>query len=288
MAKRPPSFTNPKGKKRSGWSKKGRKSAHERGYGWAWRKLRAFILRRDKGLCQPCLRNGVTTLAREVDHIIPKEWGGSDDEGNLQSICIDCHKAKTAEEGNTGKAMDHRLASNPMAHPPWLCRSVIPVTIVTGPPGSGKSSYVNDHAGDSDCVICFDQIAANLFKSDGQRVHQMLSGPQVKAVLQERNKAIGRLMTSATNYSKAWIIVSDAQSERRRWWSETLGADVVVMLTPASVCKARITKDEANGERRPGNSEAIVDQWWWNYTPWSGDQVVKPQRKHTRRARTHR
>ena len=81
-----------------GWFKTSTKSATERGYGWQWTKLRERIMRRDKGLCQPCKRDLRIAIATEVDHIICKEAGGTDDEANLQAICRACHKAKTARE----------------------------------------------------------------------------------------------------------------------------------------------------------------------------------------------
>lgn len=34
----------------------------------------------------------------EIDHRIPLEQGGSNDRSNLQPLCKDCHKAKTARE----------------------------------------------------------------------------------------------------------------------------------------------------------------------------------------------
>ena len=49
-------------------------------------------------LCQPCAGSGRITIAKEVDHITPKSKGGEDSLDNLQSICTDCHKAKTAED----------------------------------------------------------------------------------------------------------------------------------------------------------------------------------------------
>lgn len=73
-------------------------SRHERGYGTAWEKLRKRILARDKHLCQPCRRKGKYHSATHVDHIVSKANGGTDDEGNLQAINSECHKAKTAEE----------------------------------------------------------------------------------------------------------------------------------------------------------------------------------------------
>ncbi|MDM7498745.1 HNH endonuclease, partial [Escherichia coli] len=36
--------------------------------------------------------------ARTVDHIIPKAHGGTDDDSNLESLCLECHRAKTARE----------------------------------------------------------------------------------------------------------------------------------------------------------------------------------------------
>lgn len=70
----------------------------QRGYGWDWQQLRKQILKRDEGLCQPCEKRGRFTLARDVDHIVSKANGGTDDPSNLQAICLPCHKAKTAAE----------------------------------------------------------------------------------------------------------------------------------------------------------------------------------------------
>jgi 5-methylcytosine-specific restriction protein A len=69
-----------------------------RGYGSQWRKLRASVMRRDKCLCQPCLKAGSVTPARECDHITPKSKGGTDDMANLQAICSQCHSDKTQQE----------------------------------------------------------------------------------------------------------------------------------------------------------------------------------------------
>ncbi|MBW7903016.1 MAG: HNH endonuclease [Rhodocyclaceae bacterium] len=85
-------------RQRGKFSDRQRGSRHERGYGADWVRRRIVILRRDGGLCQPCLRAGRVTTATQVDHITPKSDGGTDAEDNLQSICADCHAAKTAAE----------------------------------------------------------------------------------------------------------------------------------------------------------------------------------------------
>lgn len=89
----------------------GGKTRQQRGYGAAWDKLRKIILIRDKYLCQPCLaaKPGRLTPAREVDHILSKAKGGTDDPANLRAICTPCHQAKTlADQGKTQRK--HRVA----------------------------------------------------------------------------------------------------------------------------------------------------------------------------------
>lgn len=79
-----------------------KESRHARGYGSAWDKLRLRILARDCGLCQcrECKRLDRIRLATQVDHIVPKAKGGTDDESNLQAINAECHARKTlTDEG---------------------------------------------------------------------------------------------------------------------------------------------------------------------------------------------
>lgn len=73
-------------------------SPASRGYGSRWQKLRSVIMARDKHLCQPCLSKGRPTPATQVDHIIPKSKGGTDDSDNLRAICTPCHDAKTLQD----------------------------------------------------------------------------------------------------------------------------------------------------------------------------------------------
>lgn len=86
----------------SRWNPEG-KTTTARGYGWHWQQLRQAILGRDMHLCQPCKAKGRATIAKQVDHIIPKAKGGSDDPENLQAICIACHDAKSDAEAAEGQ-----------------------------------------------------------------------------------------------------------------------------------------------------------------------------------------
>ena len=63
--------------------------------GRTWRRCRKLALQRDNYLCQSCLRQGRTTVATEVHHIIPleqrRDLALSID--NLMSLCHECHEA---------------------------------------------------------------------------------------------------------------------------------------------------------------------------------------------------
>jgi len=88
-----------------------RGSRQSRGYGSEWDKKRKRILRRDKGLCQPHLKLGKYRPGNQVDHIVSKaeaaRIGWPEDrveaDENLQTICDDCHKAKTASEAQAAR-----------------------------------------------------------------------------------------------------------------------------------------------------------------------------------------
>ena len=49
-------------------------------------------------LCRHCNERGIVRIATQVDHIIALVNGGSDDDGNKQPLCDECHKVKTAAD----------------------------------------------------------------------------------------------------------------------------------------------------------------------------------------------
>jgi 5-methylcytosine-specific restriction endonuclease McrA len=69
-----------------------------------WRKLRAAVLARDKGICHLCGRAG----ARTVDHLVPRAHGGSDDYWNLAAAHGTCNTERGA-----------RVAGQPVTSRRW-------------------------------------------------------------------------------------------------------------------------------------------------------------------------
>lgn len=88
----------------TGWYGKHRASRKARGYGPEWDRQRLEILKRDNYICQctRCKAEGIIRPANEVDHVVPKQEGGTDEDDNLQSINHDCHELKTQAEAARG------------------------------------------------------------------------------------------------------------------------------------------------------------------------------------------
>jgi len=62
-------------------------------------------------LCVECERLGRVTLATQRDHIKPLAEGGTDDDDNVQGLCVDCHEAKSKAEAARGASrawLDYR------------------------------------------------------------------------------------------------------------------------------------------------------------------------------------
>lgn len=221
-------------RKETGFTRK--QSRHERGYGTSWDKLRLVVLQRDGGLCQPCLVAGRVTVGNIVDHKTNKAQGGTDDDANLQTICKPCHTNKTALESARGGVGASML-------PEWLPSPRIPVLAVCGPPGSGKTTYVREHAQPGELVLDLDEIAAEL---TGKPLYAATREEGMAAV-RVRNKRLADLADSACPYPRAWLIVTAGSFKAREFWARKLGQAVHVMNTPKAECIRRINADD----RRP-------------------------------------
>lgn len=67
-------------------------------YGRAWKKIRDRHMA-EYPLCEMCKKQGRLARAEEVHHIKPLSMGGTNDDGNLMSLCKVCHSEITAKEG---------------------------------------------------------------------------------------------------------------------------------------------------------------------------------------------
>ena len=97
-------------------------------------RLRAATLDAYGTVCHLCGRPG----ADSADHLIPRSLGGLDTLDNLRPAHLSCNQSRGA-------------GTLPSA-----------VTVVTGPPAAGKTTYCAEHAGPGDVVGEFAALAAAL------------------------------------------------------------------------------------------------------------------------------
>jgi hypothetical protein len=172
-------------------------------------------------------------------------------DANLQVLCngpAGCHEMKTIAE----KPGDIAIAF----FPEWLEPAICHLTIVFGPPGSGKSRYVEERAGKHDTVIDLDLIASKL---SGKPIYHSGIEWLTRSVF-ARNKQLSALSRSVV---KSWFVVSGKGQQERDWWCAKLKpADAVVLPVAADLCIKRIDADERRPEEVKAKHRAAVREWW--------------------------
>jgi 5-methylcytosine-specific restriction endonuclease McrA len=73
--------------------------------GRALQERNARLMRRNP-FCSECLKKGLQILTAEFDHITPLADGGSDEDENIQGLCLACHREKSAQEQATRYGCD--------------------------------------------------------------------------------------------------------------------------------------------------------------------------------------
>ncbi|MDP0925710.1 AAA family ATPase [Paracoccus onubensis] len=221
--------------------------------------LRWKILTRDLFTCQWCGDAGQPPSKLVADHIRPHTGNGDLfwDEDNIQCLCKSCHDGKKQALERADKAA--------AIHPKWIEPSLIPLTIVCGPPASGKTHYVNMNAGINDLVIDLDVIASRL---SGEPLHGWDRTKWLNAALWQRNNMLGSL-SKARKHNAAWLIVSEPKARHRQWWVDTMKPkQVIVLEVDERQCMANAAND---GDRDLSEVDRIATQWWANYQRRVGD-----------------
>lgn len=80
-------------------------------------KLRAQILDLARGRCQMCGRTiAADDVQLQVDHKIPREWGGATEPSNLWAICSDCNAGKRDYFASFDAAMMRKVMRQESVH----------------------------------------------------------------------------------------------------------------------------------------------------------------------------
>lgn len=115
------------------------------------------------------------------------------------------------------------------------------ITIVTGPPCAGKTTYVRDNAADDDIVIDLDRIAQAM-TAEGATMHDQ--SEHIRRVARDaRMAAIKSAMRLAQGerYLGVWIVHTNPTIDDRRAY-RALGAHIVEVNPGREKCLERLAE----------------------------------------------
>lgn len=215
-----------------------------------WQSDRAVWLRRFP-LCAACEADGLVVAAGEVDHVTPHrgDEGLFFDHRNWQSLCKRCHSRKTAREVFAGVRFGYSI-------PHGIRPAVMPVSLVAGPPGAGKSTYVAAQKGPRDLVIDLDQYLVRL----GGRPWDT-DKARVRAAFGLRDADLMRLCEAVA--PRAWVVMVASDPGERAAWLRALGgrAAWTIIAPPRDEVVVQIMADPARVGRRV-QMIAEADKWY--------------------------
>jgi hypothetical protein len=112
------------------------------------------------------------------------------------------------------------------------------ITVVTGPPCGGKSTYIQDNAKDGDIIIDMDRLALALIKGD---VASHDYSDEVRAIARAARKGAAKqaLIAGQGNRLGVWIIHTNPPTQDRINY-KVAGARIVECSPGLQVCLERL------------------------------------------------
>lgn len=156
-----------------------------------------------------------------------------------------------------------------------LAPSRLPLTIVCGPPGSGKSLYVQERAAPNDVVIDLDEICCRQTQLPMYAWHRQPDRSYVGAALEERDRMLMSLSHDDRFGVAAWFIAGAADREERDRWRALGPVSMVMLLVPPRECKRRVRLDPRRSDLA-FHFDGVIDEWYrrYRYDPAEDIQVL--------------
>lgn len=178
--------------------------------------------------------------------------------GELESVCKPCHDGHIqSSERRQERGLPERVVIGldgwPLGWdgigqdrpqrwgfsiPHYVKPSAVPVHLVCGPPGAGKTTYVRQNSKPGDIIIDFDLIRESLGMTRENSKYR-----DIRRVLRRRDTIIRGLHEASG--CEAWIVMlAPTRAERREWKRALGGVTVHKINTEADECKRRIALDK--------------------------------------------
>lgn len=144
-----------------------------------------------------------------------------------------------------------------------LLRDLLPqqddkkIYIVSGAPGSGKSTYVSENKGKGDLVLDLDLLTAAL---QGETTAHPDYEMVFDAALAAREAVYSVIEARRGKWRQAFVITSTPKSEAVRRLANRLNGEIVQMPTDEAECIRRIEKDSSR--TNPKRDKRLVEQYF--------------------------
>jgi hypothetical protein len=134
------------------------------------------------------------------------------------------------------------------------------LTVVMGPPCSGKSTYVRERSRSEDIVVDLDRLAVALSVEDRESDPHDHPRHVLVVAIAAREAAILRALRFARTDKRVWVIHSDPRPSDARLYRDN-GASFVSLDPGMDVCLARAATE------RPPFAERFIRDWYERVEP---------------------
>lgn len=180
----------------------------------------------------------------ELDHVIPLALDGDRwSPENLQGLCVDCHRAKSAREAGLTHT---RNQGGPRVRTYRVDNRVV---VVSGPPCGGKTAYVAEHRLLYD-LVWDDGAVAEALGAPGEHAQ-----PHYTPFVAELREALFARLTRKHSAPRVWVITTDPRLADR-----LVGAHHVRVHATRDECMARMVTDH-----RPHRWVGLIDAWFQDH-----------------------
>lgn len=116
--------------------------------------------------------------------------------------------------------------------------------LITGPPGSGKTTYAKENMADGDIIVDLDAIKAALIGNKNETdIHAQISPDKVE-LLHLVQKTLKNAVHKKIPENRTWFLTTATEKDVLNDWCQYCNADLKIMDTDKATCKSRVAADD--------------------------------------------
>lgn len=173
---------------------------------------------------------------------------------NLEALCQECHNDEHVKAWRKPVDTVFDDEGNVVYAPR--------VFLISGAPGSGKSTYVRNNKKFGDLVLDLDFIGAALI-GEPENIHKSYDN-LLSIVLAVRETIYNAIANNKGNWKRAFVITTQANVLELNSIAQRLKAEIIIMNTSKEECLRRI-KNDFSRKHRQNLFERLVIEWFNTY-----------------------